>query len=103
MPTSRQFEAWRVWQDMQLDCPDRHDWYQMVVACEVRRVLSRNPNVHQPGDLRLQFGEKPKAKMTAEQLAALGKAQMEARLGRRITTIPDDGRPDVFERKNGKH
>lgn len=53
--THRQYEAWQAWRELQWDRPDRHDFYQMQTACEVRRGYTRNLE-HQPNQLRLRFG-----------------------------------------------
>lgn len=40
----RQYRAWVAWQDMEWDRPDRRDFYLMQIACEVKRVLMKEPN-----------------------------------------------------------
>ena len=85
--THRQFAAWEVWRELMWDHPDRHDWYAMAIACEVRRVLSSNPGQHQPKDMKLVFGEQKPVARDPATLAAMSKAMLEARLGRKIHPV----------------
>jgi hypothetical protein len=47
--------AWIEWLRIDMDRPGKVEWYQMMVGCEVRRVLSMQPSQHQPGHLVLNF------------------------------------------------
>lgn len=53
--THRQYRTWQAWLDEQWGRPSRSDVYAMQTACEVRRVLSDDPNKHQIKDMVLQF------------------------------------------------
>lgn len=56
--THRQYQGWLAWLAQQWNEPDRHDWYAMQIACEVRRVLSQKPGQHQPDQLKIKFEER---------------------------------------------
>jgi hypothetical protein len=77
--TVREMRVWLAWLDMELDKPDRSDHYAMQVACEVRRVLARNPRGIQVGDFRLRF-HAPKS-TSAAQAAQWSKAKWFAAVG----------------------
>ena len=53
--THRQFMAWIEWERMDWDVPDKHNWYQMMIGCEVRRVLLTDKNAVSAKDLTLKF------------------------------------------------
>lgn len=55
--TERELRVWLAWMALQWDSPDRSDYYLMQVACEVRRVLSRDPRAISISDFKLQFRE----------------------------------------------
>lgn len=82
--THRQFMAWMEWLAEQWNVPSRSDAYQMQVACEVRRVLSRSPRSIQPKHFLLKFGDETEtaapvsqeASMAASKAAALSRMTM---------------------------
>lgn len=41
--THRQFIAWQEWLSMQLNVPDRHDYYTMQLTAVVRSIFAKNP------------------------------------------------------------
>ena len=80
--THRQFLAWRDWLKHEFNTPSRSDHYLMTIACEVRRVLSKNPNSINADDFRLTFSQKdPGPTKTPEQEAEEARAIWKARLG----------------------
>lgn len=56
--THRQFIAWQCWLNAQLNVPTRDNFYQMQIACEVRRTFTKNPNKINPNQFKLEFGKK---------------------------------------------
>lgn len=92
--TRRELRLWLVWLRRQWDRPDRHDWYLMQLACEVRRVLSKKPASIKVQDFKLRFGtEKTKSKpRTREEAAALSKAKwlgfVEIAGGKKVQGLP---------------
>lgn len=55
--THRQFIAWQCWLNAQLNIPTRDNFYQMQIACEVRRTFTKNPNKINPNQFKLSFGK----------------------------------------------
>lgn len=55
--THRQFEAWWAWRFLDVNMPDRADFYQMQTACEVRRVLQKDPAAVRLDHFLLNFPE----------------------------------------------
>ncbi len=54
-PTHRQFEATVAWVDLQWNVPTRTDWYLMLIACEVRRVLAKAPGQIKVKQMLMKF------------------------------------------------
>jgi hypothetical protein len=80
--TEKELKVWLAWLDMQWDQPDRTDCYLMQVACEVRRVLARNPRAIHVKDFKLKFPRRSRTKvMSKEQAAAWSKARWFAAVG----------------------
>lgn len=84
--THREHLGWLAWLDLQWNRPDRADHYQMQTACEVRRVLAKDPNSIQPKQFNIPFktattqtGSHPVPPLTKEQInkvkAAVAKHQ----------------------------
>lgn len=60
----------------ELNHPGRIEYYLMAIACEVRRVLAKDPSRHKLDDMRLEFRateEKKASGMTKEQMLDLSK------------------------------
>lgn len=53
--THRQFVAWQAWEQGEWNRPDRHDYYVMQTAAEVRRGNSKNPRSVQTDHMRIPF------------------------------------------------
>ena len=70
-----------AWLEMDMNYPDKLCSYLMQVACEVRRVLRKNPNEVKLKDFQLKFGKdeasaiKSSRTVTIEQEAAFAKAK----------------------------
>lgn len=84
--TDRQFLCWQIWCREQLNEPDRHDYYLMQVACEVARVLAKDPEKLQTEKFRLRFGTQAPTQETA---VAHSKRVWAAVLGRPATPPPE--------------
>lgn len=83
--TWRQHQTWTAWLDLQLDLPDRGDWYAMQVAAEVRRVLAKEPGRIKVGDFKLRFSASGQRELTDEEQAqadAMSKARWRSFLGK---------------------
>ncbi len=73
--THRQLKAWKEWQDAVWDVPSLTDHYVMANSCEVRRVLSKNPNSIKPDEFRLAFKRgKVEARKTKESVAQVSQS-----------------------------
>lgn len=88
----RQFCTWIVWLDEQMNEPDRHDWYLMQVATEVKRVLAKDPNKIPMESAKLKFAKpvvltEAQAKVAKKDKAKARFAQAKARVG--ISTVED--------------
>jgi hypothetical protein len=82
MHTEKELKVWLAWLDMQWDQPDRTDCYLMQVACEVRRVLARNPRAIHVKDFKLKFPRRARVSvMSKEHAAARSKARWFAAVG----------------------
>lgn len=68
--------VYMTWLSDQWCEPSKTDYYLMMIACEVRRVLSRRPNQIKLSHFRLQFGSGDNRRKPAsrEQAAAWSKA-----------------------------
>lgn len=53
--TNRQYLVWIEWLKGDWNNPSRSDHYQMQTACEVRRVLSSEPNKIQSEQFKIPF------------------------------------------------
>lgn len=53
--TNRQFKSWMYYLDSLWNSPDLVCHYLMQIACEVRRVLSKNPNAVKDEHFKLKF------------------------------------------------
>ena len=53
----------------------------MQIACEVRRVLSKNPNRIQPGQFKLKFGTSKPKKLSVKEATKLAKAKWLSAVG----------------------
>lgn len=74
--SERQLSLWLAWMDLQWNRPDRTDHYLMMVACEIRRVLSKNPAAIKSGDFELRFeSRKSKPALTIEQATQYSQAR----------------------------
>lgn len=56
--TYRQYKAWMSWLDDQWNSPDRHDFYLMQIAAEVRRPNVKTPSRVQMKDFVVKFEER---------------------------------------------
>ena len=65
--THRQYRLWTYWLRQELNHPSRSDNYLMQIACEVRRVLHKQPARVQLDHFVLEFKPKTKPVMTEEQ------------------------------------
>jgi hypothetical protein len=82
--THRQYAAWCRWRGQEWNRPSRTDSYLMQIACEVRRVLSKNPNGVKIKHFELKFGtgEKPQdGGLTKEQATEASKSLWLSRMG----------------------
>ena len=80
--THREYLMWMEWLDAQWNRPSRTDNYLMLIAAEVRRVLSKKPNSIKLSHFLLKFSKAGAApKMTKEQKTAMAKAQWFSWLG----------------------
>lgn len=55
--TERQLGIWLAWLGMQWERPDRHDYYLMQIATEIKRVLSRKPEKIKLQDAKLKWSK----------------------------------------------
>jgi hypothetical protein len=77
--SERQILVWSYYFAEKWNKPSLTDHYLMVVACEARRVMSKNPNSIKPEDFRLKFvTHQPETKESA---AAKAKARWFALVG----------------------
>lgn len=69
------------WMEMEVSNPSRSDLYAMQIACEVRRVLSKNPNSIKLKDFLLTTERsKPSPNLPSGNSTAMAKAIWRARL-----------------------
>lgn len=69
--THREYRTRSAWLDEQWNQPSRSDQYLMQIAMEVRRVLSKKPNVIQLDHFKLKFQSteaKPTPKLSVAEL-----------------------------------
>ena len=103
--THRQHLAWVAWLKAQRNIPDRHDWYLMALTCEVRRILSKEPNRIKIKDFQLQFKEekteKPRAERTLEERQAEAMSFWKAALGG-LPPRPPKGNHEIEDRDGGR-
>lgn len=65
--THRQFVLWNLWLDEQLNIPTRDNYYQMQVACETRRMFSKNPQGIKIDHFKLKFKREKEQTVTTDQ------------------------------------
>lgn len=98
--THRQFVAWEEWYAKKVTAPDRADYYQMQTACEVRRVLRKDPSTVRLEHFVLNFPDgkakqKPDRKTLIEKQLAHRRARLIKNGGftdKQIQRILDDAR-----------
>lgn len=56
--THRQYICWLVWLKNQQNIPTKDNYYQMQIACELRRTVVKNPNKINTEDFKLKFVRK---------------------------------------------
>ena len=81
----------------QWNVPDRHDWYSMQVANEVRRALSKNPNAYQTGGMKLEFQEikeQPKQAISDDEAMRRSQATWLGATGANSKKLPVVKKPD---------
>jgi ribosomal protein S19E (S16A) len=82
--TERELKTWLAWLDMQWNTPERSDWYLMQVACEVKRVLMKNPQSVGVQDFRLKFKDTGARPASTRQAALASKMKWMGALGMAI-------------------
>lgn len=90
--THREFLTWEVWLDQEWSHPSRSDHYAMQVACQVARVLSKNPGNIKIQDFHLPFGDYGKErqkKQTDAEIAKEAKASWAAIIGAKLGKVID--------------
>ena len=93
--THRQFAAWQMWLEEELNHPTKTEQYIMQNGLEVRRVLSRNPSAHKLGHMKLTF-KRDGTKVTAKSRKAIveeKKAEILARGAMTHRYVDKDGNP----------
>lgn len=65
--THRQYQAWQTWLEHEWDFPTKDQQYLMSIACEVRRVLAKNPDSHKLEHLKLKPRKRGKVRRTKEE------------------------------------
>lgn len=83
VPTRRQSMTLLYWMGEDWSTPSRTDYYLMQIACEVRRVLAKDPGKIRTNHFKLDFGtgKAKKPKLTREEAAEKAKASWIAALG----------------------
>lgn len=84
------------WIEDEFDRPNRSDHYLMLIAAEVRRVLSKNPNLIKLNDFKLNFKDPPE--LTLEEATRISKARVAARSRRPKPPVPPRKAPDARNR-----
>lgn len=92
--TDRQKLVALKWLQTEIENPSRSDLYSMQIACEVRRVLSKNPNSIKLKDFLLTMTNpsSPQGKASADNIAAVAKAQWRLRLKGKDYTVTHPGK-----------
>lgn len=92
--TYREFLTWGAWLDRQWNRPSRSDYYEMQTACQVARVLAKNPGNIKIEHFKLPFGEEgtreqktQEAKAVSASAKAGWAAILSAKLGKVIDTV----------------
>lgn len=44
--THRQFDAWQEWFELDLEKPDRHDFYAMQIAAKIEGIFKNNVDIN---------------------------------------------------------
>ena len=55
--TNREYLTWQAWFSDEMNRPSRSDYYLMQIACEVARVLAKDPRKIQQKHFLLEFSE----------------------------------------------
>ena len=69
-----EYLAWTAWFDKQWEVFTKQDQYMASIACEVRRVLSKNPSSIKLPQFQLKFERGATVKMTREEKRKLSKS-----------------------------
>lgn len=85
--TERQRDMLLAWLDMELERPSRTDRYLMQIACEVRRIFSKNPNAIQIEQFLLKYKSRGAKPLDVATASALSKASWLGRMGMKVTRI----------------
>ena len=92
--THREFLTFQVWIDRQWNRPSRADYYQMQTACQVTRVLAKNPASIKIEHFKLPFGEEGTREQKAEEIKKVTEsakagwaAILSAKLGKVIDVV----------------
>lgn len=72
--TNREYEARLAWINLDLNHPDKSDWYLMQVAAEVRKSWANKPNLVHLKDYKLSAEESTKP-LSKEELTAISRAR----------------------------
>lgn len=100
--THREFLTWLAWLERQWNHPSRSDYYQMQTACQVARVLSKNPSKILIEHFKLPFGEEGTKEQKAEQdrrVADQAKQSWAAYLSAKLGKVVDWVTGKVVEEK----
>ena len=99
--THREFLTLQAWLDKQWNRPSRSDYYEMQTACQVARVLAKNPGNIKIEHFKLPFGEEgtreqkaEENKKVAESAKAGWAALLSAKLGKAIDVVTGRVRED---------
>lgn len=77
--TNRQYLVTLAWLQQQWNRPTRSDSYLMQIACEVRRVLSKDPRKIHLSHFELEFGPKSQPRDVRQMTAAEASLEAQAR------------------------
>lgn len=90
----REFLTWEAWFQKQWNRPSRSDFYEMQTACQVARVLAKNPANIKIEHFKLPFGEdgtRKQKELENKKIAESAKAGwagiLSAKLGKVIDTV----------------
>lgn len=71
----RVFLTWQAWWELELNHPDRHDYYLMRIALEVARKFVDDPSAYQLDNFRIVFERTMKRPMTEQEELDFEKAK----------------------------